>query len=225
MNYIGYLVAVIFLSLATVSRAQTVYAGEATVDKVKLSGLYLTLQGNSRQIEKDWEEQLKTYGRLSASRGTYRVPSANISGISPEPINLTSTVKSAKSGTTIFASFDLGSGNFVKPGDAGYNTAESLLSTFSTTTQHNQEVTLAETSFDEAQKAHQRAVRTGEKLQRDMENNAKEKEKLLKRIDENAKELEKLQQDIEANKTEQATALTELENQKNNVEAAKAKKQ
>ena len=146
------------------------------------------------------------------------------SSVSPEPINLISTVKSAKSAATIFASFDLGSGNFVKPGDAGYAAAESLLKTFGTTTQYNQSVRLAEGSFDDAQKVHQKTVRTGEKLQRDLENNAKEKEKLLKRIDDNAKELEKLQQDLETNKTDQATALTELENQKNNVEAVKAKK-
>jgi len=224
MKSVSYLFVLFLVSRTTLSHAQTVYAGEATVDKVKLSGLYLTLQGDGRQIEKDWEEQLKTYGRLSTSRGTFRVSNADISSVSPEPINLVSTVKSSKSAATIFTSFDLGSGNFVKPGDAGYNAAESLLKTFSATTQHNQEVRLAEGSFDEAQKAHQKAVRTGERLQRDIENNAKEKEKLLKRIDENAKELEKLQQDIETNKTEQATALTELENRKNNVEAVKKKK-
>lgn len=201
--------------------AQTVYAGETTIDKVKLPGLYLTLPGDGKQIENDWQEQLKTYGRLSASRGTYRVSSADIRSVSPDPINLVSTVKSTKSGATIFASFDLGSSTFVKPGDAGYAAAESLLKTFGTSTQHNQEVRLAEARFDDAQKAHQKAVRTGEKLQRDLENNAKEKERLLKRIDDNAKELEKLQQDLETNKTEQATALTELENQKNNVEAVK----
>lgn len=221
MRLKGYLFAIILFSLPILLHAQTIYAGESSVDKVKLSGLYLTVQGNGKQIEKDWEEQLKTYGRLNTSRGTYRVPNADIGSISPEPINLVSTVKSSKSAATIFTSFDLGSGNFVKPGDAGYNAAESLLRTFSTSTQHNQEVRLAEGSFDDAQKTHQKAVRTGERLQRDLENNAKEKEKLLKRIDDNAKELEKLQQDIETNKTEQATALTELENQKNNVEAVK----
>jgi len=223
MKFVNHLFVIFLFSLPALSHAQTVYAGESTVDKIKLSGLYLTVQGNGRQIEKDWEEQLKTYGRLSVSRGTYRVSNADISSVSPEPINLVSTVKSSKSAATIFTSFDLGSGNFVKPGDSGYNAAESLLKAFSVTTQHNQEIRLAEGSFDEAQKAHQKAVRTSEKLQRDLENNAKEKEKLLKRIDDNAKELEKLQQDIETNKTEQATALTELENQKNNVEAVKKK--
>lgn len=225
MKSTRYLFVLLLVLPFTTAHAQTIYAGETMVDKVKVSGLYLTLTGNGRQIEKNWEEQLKTFGRLSASRGTYRVSNASVNGVSPDPINLISTVKSTKSAATIFASFDLGSGNFVKPGDAGYSAAESLLKTFGATTQHNQEVSLAEASFDDAQKAHQKVVRTGEKLQRDLENNTKEKEKLLKRIDDNAKELEKLQQDIETNKTEQATAVTELENQKNNVEVVKAKKQ
>jgi len=216
----------LLISLAlfsTAARAQTVYAGETTVDKVKLSGLNLTLQGDGRQIEKDWEEQLKTYGRLSSARGTYRVLNADIRAISPEPINLTSTVKSSRTAATIFAAFDLGSGTYVRPGDAAYNAAESLLKEFSVTTQHNQEVRLAEAGFDDAQKAHQKAVRTGERLQRDIENNAKEREKLLKRIDDNAKELEQLQKDLETNKTDQTNALTELDTRKKGVEAVKKK--
>lgn len=213
------------LASASVIKAQTIYAGEATVDKTKMAGLYLTLQGDGRQIEKDWENHLKTYGRLLASRGTYHVPNADISPISPEPINLTSTVKASKNSATIFAAFDLGSGTYVKAGDRAYTAAETLLKDFAGSTAFSQEVRAAESSFDEAQRNHQKAVRTGERLQRDIEANAKEKERLLKRTDDNIKELDQLQKDIEANKTEQENALMELENRKKNVEAVKAKKQ
>ena len=212
------------LALANSTYAQTVYAGENTVDKAKLSGLYLTIQGDGKQIEKDWEAQLKTYGRLSASRGTYRVTNASIPAISSEPINLVSTVKSARTSATIFASFDLGSGNFVTTGGTGYSAAEDLLKNFASSSLYNQEVRTAQTSFDDAQKNHQKSVKNGEKLMHSIEQNAKEKERLLKRIDDNAKELEQLNKDIETNKAEQATATTELDNQKKNVEAVKAKK-
>ncbi|UHG89743.1 hypothetical protein [Spirosoma oryzicola] len=204
--------------------AQTVYAGETTVDKNKLPGLYLTLQGDGKQLEKDWEEQLKTYGRMTASRGTYRVPNADIQSVSPEPINLTSTVKSTRTSATIFVAFDQGGGNYVTTGNSNYAAAERLLKDFSEKSLFNQEVRTAETGFDEAQKSHQKTVRNGERLQREIEQNAKEKERLLKRIDDNAKELEQLQKDIEANKTEQENATTELENRKKNVEAVKAKR-
>lgn len=212
------------VALTATAQAQTVYAGESTIDKVKASGLYLTVQGDGRQVEKDWENQLKTYGRLTASRGTYRVPNADIPAISAEPINLMSTVKSSRSSATIFAAFDLGSGTFVTPGSPGYTAAEQLLKTFASGSLFGQEVHTVEVSFDEAQKNHQKMVKTGERLQREIEQNAKDKERLLKRIEENAKELEQLQKDIETNKTDQTNALTELENRKKNVEAVKAKK-
>ena len=106
--------------------AQTVYAGETTVDNATIAGLYLTLQGDGKQIEKDWETELQKYGRVSSSRGTYRVPNASISAISSEPITLISTVKSSRTSATHFAGFARGNGNFVKAGDSGYSAAESL---------------------------------------------------------------------------------------------------
>ncbi|MBD2703197.1 hypothetical protein IC229_21305 [Spirosoma sp. BT702] len=212
------------IALTYRSYAQTVYAGESTIDKAKVDGLYLTIQGDGKQLEKDWETELKKYGNLTSSRGTYRVTNADISAISSEPINLASTVKSSRSSATIFVSFDLGNGNFVRPGSTGYSAAESFLKNFSDNSLFGLEVKNAEGSFDDAQRIHQKTVRRGEQLQRAIELNAKEKDKLLKRIEENAKELEQLQKDIETNKTEQATALTELESRKKNIEAVKAKK-
>ncbi|AKD55622.1 hypothetical protein [Spirosoma radiotolerans] len=219
-----YILIYCLLAPITSTIAQTVYAGESTVDKVKLSGLYLTIQGDGKQIEKDWEAQLQTYGRATSSRGTYRVPNASISAISSEPINLISTVKSSRTSATIFTAYDLGSGTFVTPGGTGYAAAEDILKNFASKTLYEQEVRVAQTSFDDAQKNHQKMVRTGEKLQRDIEQNAKEKEKLLKRIDDNAKELEQLIKDQATNKTDQETALTELDSRKKNMEAVKAKK-
>ncbi|GAB4024044.1 hypothetical protein [Spirosoma koreense] len=216
--------AVYLLVGAVQALAQTIYAGENTIDKAKVTGLYLTVQGDGKQIEKDWETQLQKYGRVSSSRGTYRVTNANIPAISPEPINLVSTVKSSRTSATVFASFDLGNGNFVTTGSSGYSAAESILKDFSGTSLYNQEVRTAESSFDEAQKNHQKIVRKGEQLQRSIEQNAKEKERLLKRIDDNAKELEQLQKDIETNKTDQENAQTELDSRKSNVEAVKAKR-
>lgn len=224
MKTVVTLTCLICLTLLTgAARAQTVYAGESTVEKASTKGLYLTIQGDGRQIEKDWENQLKTYGRLTASRGLYRVPNASIPTVSPEPINVVSTVKSSRSSATIFAGFDLGSGNFVTPGGTGYSAAEQLLKEFASRSLFGQEVRGAEGGFDEAQKNHQKMVKTGERLQREIEQNAKDKERLLKRIDDNARELEQLEKDIETNKTDQTNALTELENRKANVEAVKKK--
>ena len=223
MTFVRFSLLGCLLAVGHCIQAQTVYAGESTVDKGKIAGLYLTLQGDGKQIEKDWETQLQKYGRVSASRGTYRVTNASIPAISSEPINMVSTVKSSRTSATIFTAFDLGSGTYVTTGGMGYSAAEELLKNFSSSTLHGQEVRVAQDGFDEAQKNHQKLVRNGERLQRAIEQNAREKERLLKRIEDNDKELVQLQKDTEINKTEQEKALLELESRKSNVGAVKAK--
>lgn len=206
-------------------QAQTVYAGEQTIDKIKLPGLFLTIPIDEKTAVNDWEQELRSYGRASSSRGVNRVSNADIRVISPEPINMVSQVKGNKTTTTIFVSFDLGSGNFVKPGDATYNAAETLLKDFATKALYNNEVRGAESGLSESQKNHQKLVQKGERLQRDIERNKREKEKLLRNIDENAKELEQLTKDTEVNKVDQTNALTEMDVKKKNVETVKGKKQ
>ncbi|RIV23546.1 hypothetical protein DYU11_11190 [Fibrisoma montanum] len=220
-----YLLCLVVCLSSRLAGAQTIYAGESTIDRDKLPGLFLTITGDGRQIEKDWEEQLKTYGRLLASRGTYRVANADIPALSSEPINLVSTVKAGRSSATLFVSFDLGSRTFVRPGDRAYRDAEQLLKDFAGRSQVNQEVRQAELGFDEAQRTHQRLVKNGERLLREIDQNKKEKERLLKRIEENEKELTQLEKDVETNKVEQEKALIEVDNRKSNVEAVKTRRQ
>ncbi len=204
--------------------AQTVYPGDQEVEKTKLPGLFLVIAADGRQVEKDWEAQLQTYGRMSSGRGVYKVSTANIPAISPEPINLISQVKTSKRSATIFTSFDLGGGSFVTMSNGNYQAAEKLLAEFAARFEFNQGVRVADDALGESQKNHQKSVRTGEKLQRDIETNKKDKERLLKRIDDNAKELEQLLKDVETNKTEQANALTDMTNKAKAVETVKAKK-
>ena len=218
----GLLGALLLTSLTTV--AQTVYAGDQVIDKQTFKGIFLTLPLSDRQVEKEWENYIKTSGRVNSSRGVYRITTADMRDISAEPVNFTSQVKGNRKSSTVFAAFDLGSGNFVAPGNGNYDAANKWLTTFASQTLFNDEVRVAEEGFNEAQKSHQKSAKNGERLVRDIENNKKEKERLLRKIDENAKELEQLQKDVEINKTEQTTALTELDNKKKNVETVKTKK-
>lgn len=204
--------------------AQTVYPGDQEVEKVKLPGLFLVITADGRQVEKDWEAQLQTYGRISSGRGVYKVSTANIPAISSEPVNLISQVKTSRRSATIFTSFDLGGGSFVTMSNGNYQAAEKLLTEFAARFEFNQGMRVADDALGEAQKNHQKSVRTGERIQRDIETNKKDKERLLKRIDENSKELEQLLKDAETNKTDQASALTDMTNKAKAVEAVKAKK-
>lgn len=207
-----------------IASAQTVYPGDQEVEKTKLPGVFLVITADGKQVEKEWEAQLQTYGRISSGRGVYKVSTANIPAISPEPINLISQVKTSRRSATIFTSFDLGGGSFVTMSNGNYQAAEKLLTEFAARFEFNQGVRVADDALAEAQKNHQKSVRTGERLQRDIETNKKDKERLLKRIDDNAKELEQLLKDVETNKTEQANALTEMSNKAKAVEVVKAKK-
>lgn len=219
-----YLVGLLLVIASLNTQAQTVYAGEQTVEKTKLPGLFLTLPLEGKIVEKEWESQLKSWGRLVLSRGVYKVSSADIPTVSAEPINLVSQVKGGRTSTTLFASFDLGAGNYLTVGNGNYREAEQLLKDFADKVSFSEELRIVQQSFDEAQKGHQKTVRNGEKLVREIERNKKEKETLLRRLEENSKELEQLEKDIVTNKADQTNALTELENRKRAVEAVKAKR-
>ena len=209
--------------LTVAAHGQTVYAGEQTIDKQAYKGLFLTLPLAERQVESAWENHIRQWGRVNSSRGTYRVTSADIRDVSPEPVYLTSQVNGNKKSTTLFVAFDMGATNYVTPGNGNYSAAETLLKNFADQTLFNDEVRGVEETFSEAQKSHQKLVRRGETLLKDIEANKKEKERLLRRIEENAKELEQLEKDVETNKTDQTSALTEMDNKRKNVEAFNVK--
>lgn len=215
--------ALCWLGSCLTASAQTVTSGEKTIDKNKVSGLILTVPGDGKQIEKDWEDQLKSFGKVTSSRGTYKISTAYVPAVSSEPINLLSQVDRSRNSTTIFAAFDQGGGNFVTSGSGNYGAAEKLLNDFAAKAVYNMQVREVEGLQTEADKNYQKTVRNGEKLQRDMERNKKDKENLLKRLDDNAKDLEKLTQEIETNKTNVATGQTELDNRRKATEAVKAK--
>ncbi|WP_375445506.1 hypothetical protein [uncultured Fibrella sp.] len=225
MNFRNILVSAGLLLAAYSTQAQTVYAGEQTIDKQVYKGLFLTIPLSDKQVEKDWEEYIKPFGRAASSRGTYRITTADMKDVSAEPVNFTSQVKGNKKSTTIFTAYDLGGGNYVSAGNGNYDAADKLLKDFAAKSLFNDEVRVAEDGFNESQKNHQKMVKKGETLARDIENNKKEKEKLLRKIDENAKELEQLLKDVETNKVDQTTAMTDMDNKRKNVETVKAKKQ
>jgi hypothetical protein len=225
MNIRSLLVGASLILIQFSARAQATYAGEQTIDKQLYKGIFLTVPLSDRQVERDWEEHIKQYGRVTTGRsGVYRVTTADIRDVSSEPINLTSQVKGSKKTSTIFVAYDLGGGNYLTSGSDKYAAAEKLLQDFAKKSLFNDEVRVVEEAHNESLKAYQKMVKKGESLTSDIESNKKEKERLLRKIDENAKELEQLQRDVETNKTDQANALAEMENKRKNMDAVKGRK-
>ncbi|GAB3335692.1 hypothetical protein GCM10027299_44940 [Larkinella ripae] len=219
--------SVLFCSvLATASPvlAQTVSSATEKVDQMTLPGLSLNLPIDGKFVEKEWETQAKSYGKVAVGRnGVYKIPSASIPALSSNPLNVASKVSTDKNKATIFLAVDRGNADYAKPGSAMYDQVETLLKDFAERTRLNYDIKLAGDSFNEAHKKQEKLTRQSEKLVRDLERNKKEKENLVKRMDENARELEQLQRDTETNKTEQESSSKELETKKLALEEARAK--
>ncbi|WP_266365315.1 hypothetical protein [Tellurirhabdus rosea] len=203
---------------------QAVYSGTEKIDQQDVKGLTIQIPIEGKFVEKEWETLVKTFGRVVTGRGGIaKVPSADIKSLSPNPVNFLSKLSSARDKATLFVAADLGSGNFVTVGSPEYNELEKLLKDFAARTQYNNELRLAELAFTETQKRHEKSVKTGEKLVRDIERNKREAENLKKRLEENAAELKRLEKETETNKTEQTSVLAELETKKKAVEDVKGR--
>ena len=215
------------LFLFNLGMAQKVRVTESTevVDKISRSGLSVIIELDNKKIEKAWEKQLKSYGKVDNSKGVYRIPLANISSISSSPCVVTSVVKSSGKGTQIWWAIDLGT-NHVSSGSAGYKAAEKILNDFAIQAYRddvNEQIVEAERALASTVKSQEKEVKEGESLVRDVEKNKQEKLDLEKELKENGEELVQLQKDIEQNKKDQTAAAQEVEKMKKALEMVKAK--
>ena len=216
---------VLMLFMALTNFAQTILSGSEIFGKERKEGFYMTLSIDKKYIEKDWAIYISKYGGVSQNREIFSISSANMSEISPDPINLMSKVISEqKLKTKVFASFDVGGGQMVSENSINFSKVEKFLKDFYAFAMQNEDVRLAERDSEEAQKSLERVNKTGDKISRDIERNKREKEKLLKAIEENRIELEKLLNDQIANKQDQENAKISLEEKQKAASLVKTKK-
>lgn len=192
--------------------SQTILSGSEVFGKDRKEGFYMTLNIEKKFIEKDWALFISKFGGVAQSREVFNIAAANISEVSPDPINLmTKVISDQKTKTKIFASFDVGGGNMVSENNKSFRGVEKLLKDFYAFAMQNEDVRLAERDSEEAQKNLDKVNKTGDRIVRDIEKNKREKEKLLKEIEENRVELEKLLKDQADNKQDQENARIALE--------------
>lgn len=202
----------ILLVASVASFAQTILSGSEVFGKDRKEGFYMTLNIEKKFIEKEWSLFISKFGGVAQSRETFNIAAANISEVSPDPINLmTKIISDQKVKTKVFASFDLGGGNMVSDNNKEFRGVENLLKDFYAFAMQNEDVRLAERDTEESQKNLDRVNKTGDRITRDIEKNKREKEKLLKEIEENKVELEKLLKDQTTNKQDQENARIALE--------------
>ncbi len=214
----------LFLNLMIISQlsnAQTILSGSELFDKARKEGLYFTINVDKKYIEKDWQNYISKFGRVSKSKEIYTIASAKMADISPESVNFQTKITGDKTKTTIFCAFDTGGGNMVTSNTSNYADAERVLKDFYITAMHNEDVRLAERDVEESQRNSEKVVKTGDRLAKDIERNKREKENLLKKIEENRLELEKLLADQTSNQQDQENARIALEEKKKSLEQVK----
>ena len=217
------------LCFSIVSHAQKIKVSETTeeVEQITRTGLSTTIELDAKYVEKAWQKQLKNYGKTDNNKGVMTVPVANASAISSSPCRMVSTVKSNGKGATIWWAIDMGDAHVTASGhSSAYKGAEKILHDFAAQCYRddiNDQIKDAEKALNTSTKNHDKEVREGENLVKDVEKNKQEKINLEQKLKENAQELEQLQKDIARNKTEQAAAVQDVEKMKKAVEVVREK--
>jgi hypothetical protein len=209
------------LIISQLSNAQTILAGSELFEKARKDGLYFTINIDKKFIEKEWQNYISKFGKVSKSKETYEIGAAKMSDVSPDPVNFQTKLTGDKTKTTIFCAFDTGGGNMVTNNTNNYSAAEKILKDFYQAAMHNESVRLAEKDVEASESNLERVVKTGDRLAKDIERNKKEKENLLKKIEENKLDLEKLITDQTTNKQDQENAKIAVEEKKKALEQVK----
>ena len=225
-KHIVFFIALLF---SVYAQAQKIKISESTeeVEKITRTGMSTAIELDAKDVQKAWQKQLKNYGKLDVSNGVITVPVANVSAISSSPCRIVSTVKSNSKGATVWWAIDMGDAHVTASGNnSAYRSAERILHDFAAECYRddiNEQVKDAEKALNASVKAHDKEVREGENLVKDVAKNKQDKANLEQKLKDNAAELEQLQKDIAKNKTDQATAVQETEKMKKAVEVVRAK--
>jgi hypothetical protein len=190
--------------------AQTISPGKQTLDKKEYLGLTLNQNIPDKNLSSYWESYLERFGKVKGKRGSYTIAKASLPAISANPVQVTSEVSSVdKKQSKVFLAL-YAEGNYVTNyNDDSYKAAENILKDFSDYAATREEVRLADEIFTTAEKGHQ-------KLQRDLEDKAKEIEKTEKKLTE-------LRSEVEKGKVESQNSLMDLQNKQKALETAKLK--
>lgn len=210
-----------FLIISQLTNAQVILAGSELFEKARKDGLYFTINVDKKFIEKEWQNYISKFGKVSKTKDFYEISNAKMMDISPDPVYFQSKLTGDKTKTTIFCAFDTGGGNMVTTNTNNYPAAEKIMKDFYGVAMYNEAVRLAEKDVEASEENLEKVIKTGERLAKDIERNKKEKENLLKKLEENKLNLEKLIADQTANKQDQENAKIALEEKKKALEQVK----
>jgi hypothetical protein len=207
---ISFAVVALYTVFSISVSAQSVFPGKETIDKKEFSGLTLSQGIQDKYLTTYWESYLGKYGKVKGKKGTYSIEKAVFANLSPNPVKITSQVAPVnKTLSKVFIALNADGNDVTSGNESAYKAAEELLKDFSSYAAASEEARLADEVFSTAEKNHQ-------KLQKHIEDTAKD-------VDRTEKKLIELRAELEKGKTDSQTSLSDLQNKQRSLEASKSK--
>ncbi|MDF2455444.1 MAG: ATPase involved in repair [Cytophagaceae bacterium] len=191
------------------------------VEGVTREGVAIQIDLNNKSIVKEWENTLKTYGKLTKLKGdAYKVIEATFPGVTGTCVIYAKCYSSSKG---YLAWWSIDNGTHIT---SNSKHSESKLEEFARQqyiNDINEQVKDAESAVKSAAKAQEKEIDKGADLVKDISKNGQEKQKLEQELKENAAELVQLNKDVENNKGDQKKAAEEVAKMQKALEVIKAK--
>jgi hypothetical protein len=212
--------AALSLATAVAQKNIDVVSKDYEVEKIKRTGLSVTIELSEKVVSDLWKKQIKEYGKVESKKNVYWIEVANIPAISGSPVKLYSATEGSGKGTMVWLAIDMGDKHVVEGGE-GYAAAKKFLRDFAISCYKadlEDQIKEAEKAFSSAEKTSEKVIKEGEKLVSNLENNASEKIKLEEAIKKNASDKVQLEKDQEQNKKDQSSAKADVEKMKKALE-------
>lgn len=224
----------LFFTLSGFTQKTYVEEVEQTINGVPRKGQRITIQLDSKLVDKAWQTYLKDrVGKmtgkniLQSSKGIYTIEQGKIEAVAATPLRIVSKVEATEAGTVVWWSLDMGSAYVSKESTPQqYEAAETILRDFARTLYKEdiaRQVTEAEKVLAHTQAEENRVIKTADDIKRNIEKNKQRRIELEAELAQNSQELTQLNLDVENNIKQQATAKQNVENMRQAVEVVKNK--
>jgi hypothetical protein len=191
------------------------------IESISREGSSITIELNDKTIIKEWENELKAYGKLTRITGDgYKVIGAYFPGVAGTCIIYSKCYANTK-GYVVWWAIDTGSET-----KANVAPLEKKLVDFARQQyirDINAQIEDAEDAVKSSVKIQQKQIDKGENLQYDISKNGLEKIKLEEALKVNAQELVQLNASVEQNKLDQVKAQEDVDKMQKALELVKAK--
>ncbi len=190
------------------------------IESVSREGSSITIELNDKTIIKEWENELKTYGKLTKISEGYKIVGAYFPGVAGTCI-IYSKCYSTTKGYVVWWTIDTGSEAKVSPAPLEKKLVDFARQQY--IRDINIQIQDAEEAVKSSVKLQQKQIDKGETLVINIQKNGLEKIKLEEKLQQNAQELIQLNADVEQNKTDQIKAQEEVDKMQKALELVKAK--